>query len=252
MSELILLSIIQGVTEFLPISSSAHLILASEFLLINKNNLTLDISLHIGSLIAIIFYFTGDLKNFVIDKSIIVKIIITSVPVTIFGIILLKFNLINYIRNYEVIGWSSIVFAIFMFISDRFKNKYSINKDFNFKSAIIIGIFQIISLIPGASRSGITITGARFLNFNKIESAKISFLTAIPVLFYVSSYNIAKIIKQDDIKISIINFIAILFSFIFSYITIKFFLKFLQKFNLTFFVIYRIILGIVILYYVYI
>ena len=252
MSELILLSIIQGVTEFLPISSSAHLILASEFLLTHKNNLTLDISLHIGSLIAIIFYFTGDLKNFVIDKSIIVKIIITSVPVTIFGVILLKFNLINYIRNYEVIGWSSIVFAIFMFISDRFKNKYSINKDFNFKSAIIIGIFQIISLVPGASRSGITITGARLLNFNKIESAKISFLTAIPVLFYVSSYNIAKIIKHDDIKISIINFIAIFFSFIFSYVTIKFFLKFLQNFNLTFFVIYRIILGIVILYYVYI
>ena len=252
MSELILLSIIQGVTEFLPISSSAHLILASEFLLINKNNLTLDISLHIGSLFAIIFYFTGDLKNFVINKSIIGKIIITSVPVTIFGVILLKLNLINYFRNYEVIGWSSIVFAIFMFISDRFKNKYSINKDFSFKSAIIIGIFQIISLVPGASRSGITITGARLLNFNKIESAKISFLTAIPVLFYVSSYNIAKIIKHDDIKISIINFTAIFFSFIFSYVTIKFFLKFLQNFNLTFFVIYRIILGIVILYYVYI
>lgn len=252
MSELVLLSIIQGVTEFLPISSSAHLILASEFLLINKNNLTLDISLHIGSLIAIIFYFIGDLKNFISNKSILVKIIISSIPVIVFGVVLLKLNLINYFRNYEVIGWATIIFAILMFVSDRFKNKYTIYKDFNYKSAIIIGIFQIISLIPGTSRSGITITGARFLNFNKIESAKISFLTAIPVLFCVSGYNIVKLMSQNEIKISTINFIAIFFSFVFSYITIKFFLKFLQNYNLTFFVIYRIILGIIILLYVYI
>ena len=252
MSELILLSIIQGITEFLPISSSAHLILASEFLLINKNNLTLDISLHIGSLMAIIFYFTSDIKNFVTNKSILGKVIISSLPVTIFGVILLKLNLINYFRNYEIIGWTTIVFAILMFVSDRFKNKYSIYKNFSYKSAIIIGIFQIISLIPGTSRSGITITGARFLNFNKVDSAKISFLTAIPVLFYVSGYNIAKLISQNVIKISTINFVAVFFSFFFSYITIKFFLKFLQNFNLTFFVLYRIILGIIILFYVYI
>lgn len=254
MSELILLSIIQGVTEFLPISSSGHLILASEFFLMEKSNLTLDISLHIGSLLAVTFFFTKDIKNFLSEKSIFIKIIISSIPVSIIGVILLKFNLINYLRNYEIIGWSSIIFGIFLYISDKqkYKNNHTIKKNFNFKSAVIIGIFQIFSLIPGASRSGITITGARFLNFNKIESAKLSFLTAIPILIYATGYNILNLVNQNEVRVSILNLIAIFLSFIFSYVTINFFLKFLQSFNLTIFVVYRIILGSTILLYVYI
>ena len=138
-----------------------------------------------------------------------------------------------------------------MFASDRFKNKYSIYKDFSYKSAIIIGIFQIISLIPGTSRSGITITGARFLNLNRIDSAKISFLSSIPILSIASLYNLQKIITQNNLEISSLNLVGVIMSFFFSYITIKFFLKFLRKFNLLIFVIYRIILGVLILIFIY-
>lgn len=252
MSELILLSIIQGVTEFIPISSSAHLILASEFLEINKNNITLDISLHIGSFFAIIFYYTKNLENFLKNKKLLIKILLSSIPVTIFGIILIKLNIVDYLRSYKVIGISTIIFGLLLYFSDINKSQKIIKKDFNYKSALIIGLFQILSLIPGTSRSGITLTGARFIGFNKIEAAKISFLTSIPILFYASAYNLLKIIEENSFKISTLNLMGIVLSFFFSYLTIKFFLKFLERFNLTTFVIYRIILGTLILIYVYV
>jgi undecaprenyl-diphosphatase len=252
MSELILLSIIQGVTEFIPISSSAHLILASEFLEVNKNNITLDISLHIGSFFGIIFYYTKNIENFLKNKKLLIKIFLSSIPVTIFGIILIKLNIVDYLRNYKVIGISTIIFGLLLYFSDINKSQKKIKKDFNYKSALIIGLFQILSLIPGASRSGITLTGARFIGFNKIEATKISFLTSIPILFYVSAYNFLKIIEENNFKISTLNLLGIVLSFCFSYLTIKFFLKFLKRFNLTTFVIYRIILGTLILIYVYV
>lgn len=251
MLELTILSIIQGITEFIPVSSSAHLILASEFLHINEDNLTLDVSLHIGSLFAIIYYFLKDINVVLKKKEIFIKIFISSIPVTIFGFILIQLEIIQYVRNYKVIGWTTIIFGILLFYSDKFKNKKVFNKDFTIKSAIIIGLFEVLSLIPGTSRSGIALTAARFLKFDRIEAAKISFFTAIPVLFYASAYNFFKLFNQNNFNISLINFLGIILSFIFSYITIRFFLKFLKNFNLTTFVIYRLCLGIVILFYVY-
>lgn len=251
MLELTILSIIQGITEFIPVSSSAHLILAAEYLHLSKENLTLDVSLHVGSLIAIIYYFTKEIKDFLKKKELLINIIISSIPITIFGFVLIKFEIIEQLRNYKTIGWTTIIFGILLFYSDKIKDKKIVKKHFTIKSAIIIGLFEILSLIPGTSRSGITLTGARFLKFNRIEAAKISFLTSIPVLFYASSYNFFKIFKIDNYEISLINFLGVILSFIFSYITIKFFLKFLRNFNLTIFVIYRLCLGIIILLYVY-
>ena len=248
MFELIILSIIQGITEFIPVSSSAHLILASDYLYINKNNLTLDVSLHIGSFLAIIFYFTKDLKEFLNSKETIIKIFISSIPITIVGFLLIKLNIINYFRTYTVIGYSTIIFGVLLYISDlNSNNSKKLETDFTYKSAISIGLFQILSLIPGVSRSGITLTAARYLNYNLIDSAKLSFLTSVPVLFYASGYNLIKIYKEKNLDISILNILGILLSFIFSYLTIRFFLKFLKNFNLNIFVIYRIILGIIIL-----
>ena len=251
MPELVFLSIIQGVTEFLPVSSSAHLILISKYLNFNNSNLKLDISLHLGSLLAIIFYFKEDLKNFYKNKELFKKILITALPILIVGYLLIKTNYIDVLRSYIVIGWSTIIFGIILYISDLKKTKRKLKTHLNYKSTFFIGIFQVLSLIPGVSRSGITITSARLLGFDRIDSAKISFLTSLPVLILISIHNIQKIFIEKDSEIISINLMGVTLSFVFSYLTIRFFLIYLKKFNLSIFVIYRLILGIAILLYVY-
>ena len=251
MLEVIILSTIQGITEFLPISSSAHLILVSEFFEFNNSSLSLDISLHLGSLLAIIFCFREDIYNFIKNKNIFLKILISCLPTMIFGYLLIEFSLIDYLRNYKLIGWMTIIFGILLYFSDLKKTSASIENNYTLKTALYIGFFQVLSLIPGVSRSGITITGARILNFSRMDSAKISFLMSIPTLGVISIFNLKNILKEDNLELSILNLIAIIFAFIFSYLTIKIFLNFLQKFTLTFFVIYRIILGSIILFYAY-
>ena len=251
MAEIIFLSIIQGVTEFLPISSSAHLLLISNYFNFDNQSLTLDISLHFGSLLAIVFYFRKDLLNFVDNKILFLKILISSIPVMIFGFFLIKLNLIEYLRNYEVIGWSTIIFGVLLYFSDLRKEEKKINKDFKYTTALYIGLFQVLSLMPGVSRSGITITGGRFLNFCRFDSVKISFLISIPTLAMISLYNLQILITEKNFLISKINFIGIVLSFLFSYLTIKYFLRYIERFSLTAFVVYRIFLGVVILLYVY-
>tara|TARA_B100000780_G_C21116445_1_gene451771 strand:+ start:710 stop:1474 length:765 start_codon:yes stop_codon:yes gene_type:complete len=251
MHEILILSIIQGVTEFLPVSSSAHLIFFSKYFNFTNSNITLDISFHIGSLLAIIFYFKKDLLDFVNNKILFFKILISSIPVMVFGVLLIKFHLMDYLRNYKIIGWTTIIFGVLLYFSDLIKVKKTINKDFKLSTAFYIGIFQILSLIPGVSRSGITITGARFLNFDRVDSAKISFLISIPTLAAATIYNLQSLIIEKNFDVSLINFIGISLSFIFSYITIKFFLRFLKKFSLLSFVIYRVIFGSLILFYAY-
>ena len=251
MIEVFILSLIQGVTEFLPISSSSHLIVVSDYLNFEKQNLTIDVSLHIGSFIAVVTYFSKDIVNFVKNKDLFFKIIISSLPVMIVGYFLVEYNLINYLRNIKIIGWTTIIFGVLLYISDQFKLEKKIDNNFTVKDAIFIGFLQILSLVPGVSRSGITITAARFLNFDRFDSAKISFLLSIPTLGAVTFFGVHNLINQEDLSISLLNLISILLSFVFSFITIKYFLKFIKKFSLYIFVIYRIILGILILSFGY-
>ena len=173
--EILILSAIQGVFEFLPVSSAAHLVLVSKYYAFSNQNLLIDICLHLGSLLAIVVYFRNDLINFVKNRNFLIKIIIGTIPIIPVGYILYKTGLINYLRNLEVIGWMSLIFGIFLFISDKMEVTKKIDKDFSNKSAVIIGLFQVLALIPGVSRSGITITSGRFLGFNIFDSAKISF-----------------------------------------------------------------------------
>ncbi len=243
MIEIFILSLIQGVTEFIPISSSSHLIILSKFYNFDNQNLSIDVSLHIGSFIAVITYFYKDIKNLLENKDLLLKILLGSLPVMVLGFFLLQNNYIEKFRNIEVIGWSTLIFGIMLYISDKFDLKKNINVHFNFKSAIFIGIFQMISLIPGVSRSGISITAARFLNFKRFDAAKISFLLSIPTLGAVSIYGFKNIYFSNNGTTTNLSIMAILLSFVFSLITIKFFLKYIQKFNLSIFVFYRIILG---------
>ena len=165
MIEIFLLSLVQGITEFLPISSSSHLIILSKYSNFEVQSLGIDISLHIGSFLAVITYFHKDIINFFQNKKLFLKILIASIPVMVFGFILIQTNFIERLRNIEVIGWATLVFGILLYISDRFKLERNISTNFNLRSAIFIGFFQILSLVPGVSRSVISITAARFLNF---------------------------------------------------------------------------------------
>ena len=249
--EIFILSLIQGVSEFLPVSSSAHFVLFSEYYEFNNQNLLIDISLHLGSLIAIIFYFRRDLFNFAQNKSFLIKIILGTIPIIPVGYILYKTELINFLRSLEVIGWMSLIFGILLYISDKFEITKKIDTEFTNSSAIIIGLFQVLALIPGVSRSGITITSGRLLGFSRFDSAKISFFLSIPTLGAASLLGIYNIYKEGSAELNFLAIIAVIFSFIFSYFTIVLFLNFIKKFSLNVFVIYRIILSLFILAVVY-
>jgi len=151
----------------------------------------------------------------------------------------------------ETISATTIIFGILLYISDKFKLEKNIDDNFTYKSAFFIGFFQILSLVPGVSRSGIAITAARLLNYKRIDAAKISFLISIPILGAVSFFGLKNMILSDDIHFTKLNFISIFISFVFSYITIKYFLKYINKFSLNIFVYYRILLGFVLLMLMY-
>ena len=248
--EILILSAIQGISEFLPISSSAHLILISNFYDFKTSSLLIDISLHLGSLFAIMFYFKKDLFDLKNNKRLLGLIIIGSIPLMIFGYILHSSNLIYFVRNVEIIAWTTLFFGLILYFSDQSKTEKNMSKNLNLKSIIFIGIFQILALIPGVSRAGITITAARFLNFNRVDSTKISFLLSIPALIGASSLGITDAFKET-LEISYLSIIAIVLSFLFSFITVKYFLKYVNNFSLNIFVIYRVFLGIILLLIIY-
>ena len=249
--EILILSIVQGVSEFLPISSIAHLVLISKYYVFNNQNLLIDICLHLGSLLAIIIYFRDDLFNFIKNKKFLIKILIGTIPIIPIGYIFFQTGIINQLRNLEVIGWTSFAFGILLYISDKTEVKKKIETDFSNKSAIFIGMFQVLALIPGVSRSGITITSGRLLGFSRFDSAKVSFLLSIPTLLAASILGIYNIYREASPELNFLAIIAVIFSFIFSYLTIMIFLNFIKKFSLKIFVVYRIIISILILSIVY-
>ena len=226
--EILILSIIQGLFEFLPVSSAAHLILVSNYYSFVNQNILIDICLHLGSLLAVVFYFRNDLFSFVKNRSFLIKILIGTIPILPAGYILYQTGLINQLRNLELIGWMSLFFGILLYISDKSKVTKKIEKEFSNKSAIFIGIFQVLSLIPGVSRSGITITSGRLLGFDRLDSAKISFLLSVPTLAAASLLGIYDIYKEGSADLNFLAVIAVIFSFAFSYMTIVLFLNFSQ------------------------
>ena len=248
--EIFLLSIIQGVSEFIPVSSVAHLILASSIYEFRNQSLLIDISLHLGSLMAILFYFKDDIFNFKKNKNLFYKIIIGTLPLIIFGYFLYSTNIIYQFRNIKVIAWATLFFGILIYIADKNKFLKKIDTDFTIRSVLIIGFFQVIALIPGVSRAGITITAGRILGFDRTDSTKISFYLSIPALAGASALGIKDLFKEN-IEFNFLVIVGVFLSFIFSLITIKFFLKFIKKFSLNLFVVYRIFLATILFYIIY-
>ena len=248
--EILILSLVQGVSEFLPVSSSAHLIIVSTLYEFHSSSLLIDISLHLGSLLAIIFFFKKELFDFKNNRRIFLLIFFGSIPLIIIGYFLFKTGLIDLLRNIEIIAWTTLIFAIILFFADKSRLDKKISTNLNLKAILMIGMFQILSLIPGVSRAGITITAARILKFNRVDATKISFLLSIPALAGASFLSL-KNLTFEIIDVNFLVLIAILLSFIFSYGTVKFFLIYINKFSMNIFVIYRILVSFYLFYLIY-
>ena len=248
--EILILSAVQGISEFLPISSSAHLILISNFYDFSSSSLFIDIGLHLGSLFAIIYYFQKDLLNLRNNQKLLVLILVGSIPLIIFGYIIYSTEIVDLLRNIEIIAWTTLFFGLVLFLSDKRDINRNISTNLNIKTILFIGLFQILALVPGVSRAGITLTAARFLKFNRVDSSKIAFLLSIPALAGASFLGLKDAIQQS-VQFNYLLLIAITFSFIFSFITVKYFIKYVSNFSLTVFVIYRILVGLILLSIIY-
>ena len=248
--EIVVLSLIQGVSEFLPISSSAHLIIVSSLYEFKSSSLLIDVSLHLGSLLAIIFFFRKELFNIRNNHKLLLLIIIGSIPLIIVGYFLHSTGFIYLLRDMKIIAWTTLVFGILLYFADQNRFDKKISSDLNFKTIFYIGLFQTLALIPGVSRAGITITIARLLKFNRYDSSKISFLLAIPALGGASFLSLKDILDQSfDFNYFIL--LSITLSFLFSYFTVKFFLKYISKFSLNIFIIYRITVACILFLIIY-
>tara|TARA_B110001450_G_C17571899_1_gene461135 strand:+ start:171 stop:938 length:768 start_codon:yes stop_codon:yes gene_type:complete len=248
--EIIILSLIQGTSEFLPISSSAHLIVVSSLYEFKSSSLLIDVSLHLGSLLAIIFYFRNELCDLKNNQKLLSLLIFGSIPLIIVGYILYSTEIIYLLRDLKIIAWTTLIFGIFLYFADKCRFDKKISTNLNLETILYIGLFQTLALVPGVSRAGITITAARILKFNRFDSSKISFLLAIPALAGASILSL-KDITEQSLELNYLVLMAIILSFLSSYFTVKFFLTYITKFSLNIFVIYRIIIAIILFIIIY-
>ncbi len=252
-----ILSIIQGITEFLPVSSSAHIVLMSAFFSqfkelgnITEDVLTIAIALHLGTLLSVMVYYNKEVKDMITFKDIklTTKILLAFIPIAIVGGIITMAG-IDILQSKNIIATAMIVFGIILWVSDKYGKEKSTIKDIGYKESIIIGLSQVVALIPGVSRSGATMTAGRFIGMTRPEAVRFSLLLSMPTIGAAMLALIYKFITTEQnqtemLKVSVLVFIL---SAIVSYISLKVFVKFAKKFNMNFFVIYRIILGILLL-----
>ena len=249
--QLILLSVVQGLTEFLPVSSSAHLVLLSEFLGEEDQGIIFDVGVHFGTLLAALVYFRSDLKKMIInlgshkllseENNLTTNLVIGVIPILLAGFLLR--DLVNlHLRNSEVIAYATIIFGIFLYTAQLRKGKEDLDS-VNLKQALIIGLFQCLALIPGTSRSGITITAGLFLGLSATAASRFSFLLAIPTIGAIALAELIRVsfidITDNGTELSI----ALIISFLVAYISIDMFLKLIDRIGFTPFVIYRLLLG---------
>ncbi len=251
----VVLAILQGLTEFLPVSSSAHLILPSQLLGWPDQGLAFDVAVHVGTLLAVMFYFRADIAKLTkgLYQSTVLRtpnqdgkmawwIIIATIPAGLFG---LCFNglIEDHFRHAAVIASTTIVFGVFLLIADRRKNLVKQLSEMPLRHALYIGLAQAIALIPGTSRSGITITMALFLGYQRSEAARFSFLLSMPLILLAGGYKACELLASSDPIAWGLIFMGILVSGISAYICIHYFLKMIEQLSMTPFVIYRFLLG---------
>tara|TARA_B100000886_G_scaffold180554_1_gene123819 strand:- start:1777 stop:2529 length:753 start_codon:yes stop_codon:yes gene_type:complete len=244
--QIFIYSVIQGITEFLPVSSSAHLYLLQDIYNWKDNALLLAIGAHLGSFFAVVVFNRNLFTTFNKD-NLLISASIASLPVLILGGLIGLFGYNSFKSNLYIIAFACIVGGILLDISDNNKKKKIKNK-ITFQQSMIIGVFQILALIPGMSRSGTVITAMRFLGINRKLSITFSLLTGIPVLLAACCFGLFKAINSIDLDL-IKLLLIIIISFLSAMITIHFFFKWIKKFSFRIFSIYRILLGVFILSY---
>ena len=245
--QIIILSIIQAITEFLPISSSAHLLLPSKVLGRPDQGIIFDITVHFATLMAVLIYFRDEFLrlSFYVSKTFLF-LIISTLPIVLIALFVEGIG--DYRWSLTSIAYANIFFALLLYVSEKTSQQKYSNSDMTAKHAIVIGLFQTFSLISGASRSGTAITGSLFLGYRKSEAAKYSLMLSIPTIlgalvFSFLEYNTL----EEDINI-LMTFIAFLMTFTVSYLSISLFLGLVKKLGYMPFIVYRLILGIILLW----
>ncbi len=264
--QIIVLAIVQGITEFLPISSSGHLILVPALTDWPDQGLLMDVGVHVGTLGAVMLYFRSDVMRLTgafwqmitfnknasqPDRRLMIALILSTIPVVIIGGLASKMGWTDMWRTMEVIGWTSIIFGILLYIIDTRCDVTGKISELRYGQAIMIGFAQVLAIIPGTSRSGITMTAARGLGFSRTEAARFSMLMSIPTILAAGTVEGLKLAESGNIALGADIFLGAGLSFITALLAIAGLMKWLQRSSMTPFVIYRVLLGLGLLVMVY-
>ena len=250
-----LIGIIQGITEFLPISSSGHLVLFAKLTNWEDQGLFTDIAVHFGTLFAVIVYLRKDiyylLSNIfqfrIFEDQIIFKIILSTLPAILLGYFIYDYVSV-YFRSIQLIAISSIVFAIILYFADKISIQAKSWKNITYTEAIVVGVFQVLAFIPGASRAGVTITAARFLGYDRLNATRFSMLLSIPIILASMTLSLINVINEERVAVNLYHSLsAAIIAFITALLSIIFLMQFIKQANFNIFIIYRIILGIILL-----
>lgn len=251
------LAVLQGATEFLPISSSGHLILPSFLFAWNDQGLTFDVAVHVGTLFAVLIYFRYDLQRLLLaltssvfkresseDSKLAWMLLAATIPAGITGLLFAS-QVEQYGRSLILIGVTSIGFGLLLFVSDRVGSKQRSLSDMDWKTALLIGFSQVLALVPGTSRSGVTMTAALFCNLDRAAAARFSFLLAIPIITASGLLRGIELLRSGTESVEwLVLLYAIFVSAAVAYLCIHYFLQLIEKFGFLPFVIYRVLLGI--------
>lgn len=261
---LLLVALIQGITEFLPVSSSGHLILLPQLTGMQDQGQVIDVAVHVGTLFAVILYFWTDARAALFGLPRVLRgkidtkgaflalcLIIATIPVVIFGIILKLSGLDDMMRNITVIGWTMLIFGLVLYWADQSGKTEREASDWNVRDALVMGVWQAISLIPGTSRSGITITAARRLGYKREDGAKLSMLMSIPTIIASGVLLGAEVAVTADAQAAKDGAIAAMFAFIAALAALSLMMRLLRSVSFTPYVIYRVILGVFLLVVAY-
>ncbi len=259
MENTIILSIIQGITEFIPVSSTAHMILAGKLFGVKTAGRMTEVSLHIGTLAVVLLYFKNDIKDFFqgflklfsgeITKGFnrFLMIVIATVPVVVAGYVVNTYFDKSF-RSLSVMAWTSIFFGMLLLFVDKSSPTTKKYESMTYKDAVIIGLLQVLALVPGSSRLGTTIIGARLLGYDRVGAARFSFLLSIPVIIGAMTLLIIKNNGQGGLQISFDTLSGLVIAFVVGYIALRFVMFYLKKHTFLPVAVYRIALGIYILW----
>lgn len=252
--QIIVLAVIQGITEFLPISSSGHLILIPALTGWPDQGLITDVMVHMGSLVAILIYFWRDVYRLAVggllllrgkmtdDGKLALYLLAGSVPAVIFGLVLKETGLVDSFRSVKLIAWNAIIFGVLLLIADMVGKQFRKTEEMTLGAALFVGCAQALALIPGTSRSGITMTAARFLNFSRPEAARFSFLLGIPATAGAGILTLGEALEKG-VAISGDAFLAAGLTLISALAAIAFLMTLLRRISFFPFVLYRLVLG---------